>query len=130
MNPSEFIESFLNRLDEVRPEYDWHYRNVGVKDLENQDFLHELELVCDSWQERSRLATKWRKSRIERRESKNMVAVLEPVVKFLDDEANRKVINRLRGVLGEVRKQEGALKGKVYRKRVTEEMRKADRNAK
>ena len=118
---SEFIEAFLNRLDEVKPAYDWHFNNVGERDKESTDYLHSLELDGLGYAARAKLATKWKLNRTDRRKSKDMVVLLEPVMKFLEDEMNKKTINRLRNVLGEVRKQEETQKNRGYRKRVQEE---------
>lgn len=67
------------------------------------------------------MATKFQRSRRERRRKKDEVMRLELIVQFFEEPQNRKVLNNLRQLLGRQRKQEAFLNGKrEYKPRVKE----------
>lgn len=114
---SDSLADFLNFIDLSKNDYYYHFENVKQKDHEHQDHIHLLELGKLGHHEKARLATKIEQSRIERRKSKDAVEVLEPLVTYLEDEANKKAMNRLRQVLGDMRKREERQENRVYHKR-------------
>ena len=67
------------------------------------------------------MATKFQRSRRERRRKKDEAMRLELIVQFFEEPQNRKVLNNLRQLLGRQRKQEAFLNGKRdYKPRVKE----------
>lgn len=67
------------------------------------------------------MATKFQRSRRERRRKKDEAMRLELIVQFFEEPQNRKVLNNLRQLLGRQRKQEAFLNGKrEYKPRVKE----------
>ena len=111
------IEEFLKLIDTIRPEYNRNFEIVGEMDKQAQDQLHSLELDNLNYKERAKLATQMYKSRKERRYAKDMVSLLEPFEFWISDQLNAKAINKLKIVLGEVRKKEDAMAKRIYRKR-------------
>ncbi len=105
-------------LDQCAREYQYAYDNVSKEDRRLQDLLHEMEFAADK-AERNRVATKLQGSRRERRRNKDMVKLYEKIVRFSEDQSNRRTINLLRQLLGQQRKEEEYLQGnRVYKKRV------------
>jgi len=118
IKPSKHLEDFLNFLDQCAREYQYAYDNVSKEDRRLQDLLHEMEFAADK-AERNRVATKLQGSRRERRRNKDMVKLYEKIVRFSEDQSNRRTINLLRQLLGQQRKEEEYLQGnRVYKKRV------------
>lgn len=117
---SEAVQGFLDYIDRCRDAYQLAHDAVGKEDKRLQDLLHELEFAEDK-AERNRVATKFQRSRRERRRKKDEVMRLELIVQFFEEPQNRKVLNNLRQLLGRQRKQEAFLNGKrEYKPRVKE----------
>lgn len=120
MKPSEHLSGFLDFLDQCAKEYKYASDNMSREDRRLQDLLHEIEFAADK-AERNRAATSLQKSRKERRKSKDMVKLYERIVKFTEDQSNRRTINLLRQLLGQQRKEEEYLQSnRTYKKRVDE----------
>ena len=86
-----------------------------------QDYLHSLELDGLNCSERSKLATKLAANRKDRRYYKDRVEELEPIVTFFADQQNKKMLDRLQQVLGQVRKQENYHKDRTYTPKILKE---------
>lgn len=91
---------------------------VGREDKRLQDLLHELEFAEDR-DSRNKVATKFQRSRRERRKHKDDVMRLQLIVDFFDEPQHRKMLNNLRQLIGKQRSQEAYLDGKrEYKPRV------------
>ena len=118
IKPSKQLEDFLNFLDQCAKEYKYASDNMSKEDKRLQDLLHEIEFAADK-AERNRVATSLQKSRKERRKHKDMVKLYERIVKFSEDQDNRRTFNLLRQLLGQQRKEEEYLQSnRAYKKRV------------
>ena len=116
-SPAEEIEAFLNFVDRCSREYTYAQDMVKEEDKRLQDLLHEMEFAADRG-ERNRVATKLQASRRERRANKDIVQRDELLVEFFKEPENRKVLNKLRQLLGRQRKEEEFLAGeRVYKPR-------------
>ena len=119
--PSQFIKNFLDFLQNVKSDYDYNVEAMKKEDRVTQDYLHMLELEDLTYHERSKVATKLVENRKSRREYKDMVEELEPIVEFLEDPANRKVIDQMAHLLGKVRKVESYHQKRFYMPKVISE---------
>lgn len=118
--PSELLQEFLNYIDQVKSEYEMAREAVGKEDKRLQDFLHELEFAEDK-AERNKIATKFQRSRQERRRQKDEVQRLELLVEFFNSQNHRNTFNKMRQLAGNQRKREAYLNGeRHYNKRVEE----------
>ena len=118
IKPSKQLEDFLNFLDQCAKEYKYASDNMSKEDKRLQDLLHEIEFAADK-AERNRVATSLQKSRKERRKHKDIVKLYERIVKFSEDQDNRRTFNLLRQLLGQQRKEEEYLQSnRAYKKRV------------
>ncbi len=118
IKPSKHLEDFLNFLDQCSREYQYAFDNMSKEDKRLQDLLHEIEFAADK-AEKNRAATSLQRSRRERRKNKDMVKLYERIVKFSEDQSNRRTINLLRQLLGQQRKEEEYLQSnRTYKKRV------------
>ncbi len=115
--PAESLENFLNFVDQCYQEYKVAQEAVSKEDKRLQDLLHELEFAQDKG-ERNRVATKFQKSRRERRKHKDMIKRNELVVKFFEEKPHRDTLNKLRQLLGRQRKEEEYLSSeRIYKPR-------------
>jgi hypothetical protein len=112
--PSEYISEFLNFIAYAQSHYKFCYEEVNDHDRLTQNFLHSFELDGLKCNDRSKLATKLETHLKDRRYYKDRVEELEPVVKFFEDPLNKKVLDKLKQVLGETRKAETYHKDRVY----------------
>ena len=102
---SEVIKRFLDFVSSSEDRYKFEMEVIETENKRTQDLLHAIEFEPHA-EARSKTATKLKASRKLRRESKDIAEELEPIVAFLEVPANRKVINQLGQVLGQVRKAE------------------------
>ena len=115
---SEVLSGFLDFLDECETQYQTARDAVGLEDRRLQHPLHELEFAQNK-AERNRVATKFQRSRRERRRQKDEVQRLELIVNFFNEQNHKNTVKKMRQLLGRQRKEEEFLKGKrTYKPRV------------
>ena len=116
--PAQHLEDFLNAVDQCAKDYQYSSGIVSEEDKRLLDLVHEMEFAADS-KERNRVATKMHNSRVLRRQNKDIVKQSELLVKFFEEPENRKVLNKLRQLLGRQRKEEEYLASdRTYKPRV------------
>lgn len=116
--PAQSLEAFLNAVDQHTAEYKLAADIVSEEDKRLQDLLHAMEFAADK-AERNRVATQLHNSRKLRRMYKDIMHQDELIVKFFEEDQNRKVLNKLRQLLGRQRREEEFLAGeRVYKPRV------------
>ena len=120
-NPSEYITEFLNFLSSIESSYKFCLAEMKKQEQLTQDYLHSLELDDLRYEERNKVATKLAINRKDRRYYKDRVEEYEPIVKFLNEQKNKNVVNQLKQVLGEVRKAENYHKDRFYIPKVLKE---------
>ena len=119
--PSEYLTEFLNFVAETQSQYRFCRDEVENQEKLTQDYLHSLELDGLKRDERSKVATKLAVNRKDRRYFKDRVEELEPIVQFFEEPQNKKVLDKLKQVLGAVRKSEAYHKDRKYVPRVLKE---------
>ena len=115
---SEEISEFLRLLDDAQKDHAWAVEEESRLERLTQDYLHLIELTDLSYHERAKLASKLKECRIQRREAKDMVLVLDPVVEFLETERGKVLLGQLQQVLGKVRKVEKYIENRTYTPKV------------
>lgn len=118
---SQTISDFLTMMDNAKSDYEWNNAEMKRMDALTQDYLHSLELDGLGYKGRAKMATKLAECRRERREHKDMVQCLEPLVNFLDSEKGKQTINLMREALGKTRKIEAYMETRRYFRRVLKE---------
>lgn len=117
MKTSEEIKHFLDFTRDCETRYKLALEAMETENKRTQDFLHAIEFEPHS-EERSKIATKMRASRITRRENKDIVEELEPMIDFLSSPANKKAVDLLSQILGRIRKVEKYHENRSYHPRV------------
>ena len=118
--PSEVLQAFLDYIDQIKDEYQSAREAVRKEDKRLQDLLHELEFAEDK-AVRNKVATKFQRSRRERRRHKDEVQRLELLIDFFDSQNHKATINKMRNLLGAQRKREEYINGeRHYKPRVEE----------
>ena len=115
---SESIGAFCKMMEKAKLDYKWSEDGLHRMDGLTQDYLHQLELDDLDYRERAKIATQLAKCRKERREYKDTMAALEPLVQFLDSEKGRNLQNLMNEALGKTRKVEERLASRTYFPRV------------
>lgn len=111
---SQIIKTFLDFVDNARSEYNFNLEAMKNEERVTQDYLHKLELEGLNCRERSKIATQLVHNRQARRNYKDAVEELEPIVEFFEDPKNRSVLNSMPQLLGQVRKAENYHKRRFY----------------
>ena len=119
--PSEQITNFLNFVSAAQSHYKFCDDEMRKQEQLTQDYLHSLELDDLKCNERSKIATKLATNRKDRRYYKDRVEELEPIIAFFNESQNKKVLDKLQQVLGQVRKQENYHKDRTYTPKVLKE---------
>lgn len=119
--PSEHLSEFLNFVSWAQSHYQFCSDEVNNQDKLTQDYLHSLELDDLKRDERSKVATKLMINRKDRRYYRDRVEELESIVQFFEEPQNKKVLDKLRQVLGATRKAESYHKDRKYIPRVLKE---------
>lgn len=118
---SKSIGNFIDMMESAQRDYSWNYDEVGRMDALTQDYLHALELSDLDYKERAKVATRLSLCRQRRREHKNMVEVLYPLVEFLESDKGKNLLNLMRETLGKTRRVEERMGNRAYIPRVLEE---------
>ena len=118
---SLYISGFCNLMSDAQGDYAWNSNEVNRLDKLTQDYLHKLELENLNYKERAKVATQLAKCRQQRRECKDTVEVLEPLIQFLDSDKGKNLMNLMREVLGKTRKMEERMEHRAYVPRVLEQ---------
>lgn len=124
--PSEQITNFLNFVSAAQSHYKFCDEEMRKQEQLTQDYLHSLELDDLKCNERSKIATKLATNRKDRRYYKDRVEELEFIVKFFEDPQNKKMLDKIKQVLGETRKAENYHKDRTYIPKILKE---SDKNA-
>ncbi len=111
---SQTIKTFLDFVDSARLQYNFNLEAMKNEERITQDYLHKLELEGLNCRERSKIATQLAHNRQARRNYKDAVEELEPIVEFFEDPKNRSVLNSMSQLLGQVRKVESYHKKRFY----------------
>lgn len=108
------IGELIELLENAKKDYYWNTDEVNRLNGLQQDFLHQLELDGLNYAERAKVATKLMKCRQDRRDSKDMVRVLDPLVKYLESDKGKNMLNLMKEVLGKTRRVEKEMEHRVY----------------
>lgn len=114
MQPSQCIKAFLDFVENARSDYSFNLEAMKNEERITQDYLHKLELEGLNCRERSKLATQLAANRQARRNYKDAVEELEPIIDFFEDPQNKKLIDHMAQLLGQVRKVENYHQRRFY----------------
>ncbi len=118
MTASEFIKEFLDFVESARSNYQFNLDAMKNEENITQDYLHKLELEGLNYHERGKIATNLAANRRARRDYKDAVEELQPVVDFFAEPQHKKLINQMHQLLGQVRKIESYHQRRFYIPRV------------
>ena len=108
------IGELIELLENAKKDYYWNTDEVNRLNGLQQDYLHQLELDGLNYGERAKVATKLMKCRQDRRDSKDMVRVLDPLIKYLESDKGKNMLNLMKEVLGKTRRIEKEMEHRVY----------------
>ena len=117
-NFSKSISEILSILENAKKDYEWNDAERRRCESLTQDYLHSLELDGLTYKQRAKVATQLALCRKERREHKDMVMALDPLVTFLESDKGKNMINLMREALGKTRKIETHMETRRYFNRV------------
>lgn len=109
---SEPIDAFLTYLRACEQRYHMEEANEQEANSLTNDIHHELELVEHSESEVLALGLELAEVRRKRRKAKDVMAETAPVLEFVEE--SRTFVKRLERLLGDVRKAERRVEGRIY----------------
>lgn len=115
---SEILSLAQKLFTECEKGYNFHSEIVTKCNKYIGDIEHELELGNYNRDGLAKLARELRDVRRERRKSKDIVEELEPIVEFIGEAQNKKVINKMANLIGDIRKKEDYHQNRFYVSRV------------
>lgn len=115
VNLAKQVEGILDFFIESVERHNEMLITKGWCESKTQDLLHELELVPHSFNERGRIAKELSEVRQKRREAKNLIEMLSPLVDWYEHQQSS--VNALKRVLGEMRKAADRQANRLYYKR-------------
>lgn len=118
---SENISGFLNSLAQAVKDYEWNSEQLDKLDKLTQDYLHKLELGNLSYKEKCKIGVQLSRVRKQRREHKDSIEILKPIITFMQTEKGKMLKNQLNETLGQTRKAENKLGDRIYWFRVLSE---------
>ena len=119
LNLSEKLKGFLDVVDYCRKAHNVAIDMRQQQDKIQQDLLHDIEF-CSNCKERSKLATKLRECRLERRYWKDLEEETGVVNDWLSGTVpknNKQHIDELKRLLGAARKVEAYHENRIYHRR-------------
>lgn len=93
---SEEIGDFLRLLDQAQKDYAWYKDELHRLEQLQQDYLHMLELQDATYHKRAKIASELRQCRIDCREAKDTIAILDPMVDFLQSDSENSYHSKLK----------------------------------
>lgn len=111
---SREITTFLDYIDEISKHHGYLVEALEECNKKQQDLLHAIEMNEDGYKARNKMAAQLETCRKERRWYKDRVEESNPVVSFLADPHNKAAINKLKNVLGQVKKAERQHEVRTY----------------
>lgn len=115
---SQYIAEFLNFIEQTKLEYQNAKEALENEQKRQEDLLHDIEFCMDA-KERSKLATRLHKCRLERRRLKDIQEETSIIYDFVTDPANKKVLDKMASqLLGSLRKSEGYHENRIYKRRL------------
>lgn len=120
MKRSEIITEFLNLVDQSRNEYVISSQAVEYENKRQQDLLHDIEFTTNN-RERAKLCTKLHKCRISRRVHKDIEEESKIITDFFADPQHGKTIDKMKQMLGALRKIEKYHENRTYTRRVQDD---------
>lgn len=117
----DILLSSIKDLSDLVKLYDFCEEQVDVEQQITQDLLHAIEFST-SCKERYKYSTTLHYNRQRRRQYKDAMTVLKPVIEFIQKDENKKMLNRLTNLLGEARKTRNHSSDRTYSPRVLTEL--------
>lgn len=115
---SIILEEYLDFCKQIVSDYKFHESEQRKQEDLQQDLLHKAELEKLTQGEKAKLTTALSKCRRERRKHKDACEELEPIYKWLNDEKNKRYVNSLKEVLGQMRTAERKHTNRHYNNRI------------
>lgn len=112
---SEIIADFLDMVEQCKKDYMISSEKISEADRASSDLIHSIEF-SNSSRDRSKAATLLHKVRQDRRFYKDINEEAAVIVNYLEE--YKKAMDKLRNVLGEMRKVEEYHQNRIYKPRV------------
>lgn len=108
------IKNFINFINTVQYKYDYCLESMEKFNNVRNDIYHKLELDDIDTEEQLKLLEKIKETSVERREMKDFVEIVEPLIKFMNVPENKKSIATLANISGMISNKVKSMNTRVY----------------
>lgn len=118
------LDAVLKNVQDLKGLVDFYNYCESQIDYEQditQDLLHAIEF-SDNCKERYKLSTQLHYCRQRRRQYKNVIAVLKPMIEYLNKDETKKCLNKIINYIGEARKTKQGESKRTYTPRILTEL--------
>lgn len=117
---SEYLKQIIDTFKRFSDLYDYNIEQMKQDDLLTTDLLHMIEFGDIGYSERCKLSTKLKNCRLSRRNHKDIIEELEPIVKLMREGFFKEEMRKFEKVLGDIRKVEKKHQNRIYYPRTSE----------
>ena len=111
----------IHDLKSLTDFYNYCESQIDYEQEITQDLLHAIEFSKDC-KERYKLSTQLHYCRQRRRQYKNVVTVLKPMIEYLNKDETKKCLNKIINYIGEARKTKQNESNRTYTPRILTEL--------
>lgn len=108
------VSSFLKLTNQVKNDYTFSQEEISRMDMLIQDYLHMLEFQDTNYHERAKIATALQQCRQLRRQHKDNIILLQPMVDMLETDKGKLAVSLLQQTLGQLRAAEKKMDNRTY----------------
>lgn len=119
---NEWVTTILAVMDTVKQTYEQNHHDIGQRDMETQDLLHEIELGTLNASQRIKVFNELRQVRQERRRMKLENRTLEPLYRLLERPELNKIKIDLYKAKAAIAKEMEEQKNLEYKPRVRDDL--------
>lgn len=122
MSTEDILNLIKQFIEGAEREYNAITKELNIKELEQQDLLHELEISSLNASEMAKVAKRLRQTRLERRSLKNDFERIKIIKHFTDKQIERKLLLEIKTLVNELNNLKSRQENCKYRPRVLKDL--------
>lgn len=122
MSAEDILEVLKQFIEGVDKEYNNLIEELRIKDLEQQDLLHELEISNLNASEMAKVAKRLKQTRLDRRTLKNDFERVKIIKHFTDKQIDRNLLGEVKTLLNELGSLKSRQENSKYKPRILKDL--------
>lgn len=108
------VKDFIKFIKGIEGKYYYYLEEIEKLTNTRNDIYHKLEIMDADESEQLKILEQIKQSSIDRREHKDFCDLAQPIIVFLEDNNNKKVISTLCSIAGEMVNKAKSMESRVY----------------